>query len=442
MWGNGYKQYYDYDLTGRNFKYELTNSSDVSLLGKDYYFDLNSNITTINDIINSTLNRTVNYDNIDRITSSVSNSITQSFTYDLNSNRLSKNDNGTNVTYTISSTNNRLNSVGGTSYTYDNAGNPTAIGSTTFGYNLANRLVSVNSGNLANYYHNALGQRVRKLVSSNNTYFMYSEDGKLLGEYDNSGNLIREYIYLGDKIVAVVKGTTGNELYYVIPDHLNTPRKVINSSNGNIIWSWESKPFGDDLPNEDVDNDSNLFTMPIRFPGQYYDSEVGYNYNYFRTYNSDTGRYLQSDPIGLEGGLNTYGYVSGKPLSKIDPLGLMEIFNDGSGVDSNEKYWPRPKPDLRPDGQPWGYGCGDKNTDKFVPDGLNGTSFSKPCRQHDLCYEKCPNKNQCDYDLGKNILNECIKSGNFNMSCILAGPIYWVAVHVAGGDAYNAARKK
>ena len=349
LWSNGYKQYYDFDLTGRNFKYELTNSSDVSLLGKDYYFDLNSNITTINDIINNTLNRTVTYDNIDRITSSVSNSITQSFTYDLNSNRLSKNDNGTNVTYTISSTNNRLNSVGGTSYTYDNAGNPTAIGSTTFGYNLANRLVSVNSGNLANYYHNTLGQRVRKLVSSVNTYFMYSEDGKLLGEYDNSGNLIREYIYLGDKIVAVVKGTTGNELYYVIPDHLNTPRKVINSSNGNIIWSWESKPFGDDLPNEDVDNDSNLFTMPIRFPGQYYDSEVGYNYNYFRTYNSDTGRYLQSDPIGLEGGLNTYGYVYQNSLKYVDPLGLdvtvcfypdaaADYGHVGYGVNSNTTY--------------------------------------------------------------------------------------------------------
>ena len=94
-------------------------------------------------------------------------------------------------------------------------------------------------------------------------------------------------------------------LYYIHPDHLGTPR-VVTDPNQTVIWQWRPRPFGDNSPEQDPDNDGNSFTLNLRMPGQYYDLETGLFYNYFRYYEPDKGRYITSDPIGLDGGLNTY----------------------------------------------------------------------------------------------------------------------------------------
>ena len=89
-----------------------------------------------------------------------------------------------------------------------------------------------------------------------------------------------------------------------------------------IVWRWDSDPFGTTAANEDPDGDSQAFVYNLRFPGQYADSESGLIYNYYRTYDPTTGRYSESEPIGLGGGLNTYGYAYQNPLRHTDPSGL------------------------------------------------------------------------------------------------------------------------
>jgi RHS repeat-associated protein len=71
-------------------------------------------------------------------------------------------------------------------------------------------------------------------------------------------------------------------------------------------------------------------TYNLRFPGQYFDSETGHNYNYMRNYDPATGRYMESDPIGLRGGANTYDYSMGNPINAADPLGLLSWTDDAT----------------------------------------------------------------------------------------------------------------
>jgi RHS repeat-associated protein len=174
---------------------------------------------------------------------------------------------------------------------------------------------------------NGLGQRVKKTVGSTVTLYHYDEGGKLLVEYNSTGAAAYETIYLDDQPVAVIKpGSTATtyKAYYVYADHINTPRLITDNATGTAnkkVWQWDSDPFGASVPNENPAG-AGTFTYNQRFPGQVYDKETGLHYNYFRDYNPATGRYVQSDPIGLAGGINTYGYVGGNPVSFRDSFGL------------------------------------------------------------------------------------------------------------------------
>jgi RHS repeat-associated protein len=121
--------------------------------------------------------------------------------------------------------------------------------------------------------------------------------------------------------VNVTVNTGVAQMYFIHTDHLNTPRVITNQA-AQVVWRWDhAEPFGSNPPNE---NPSGLgaFTCNLRLPGQYFDRETNTHYNYFRDYDPGIGRFPQSDPIGLAGGINTYSYVGSNPLSRTDPLGL------------------------------------------------------------------------------------------------------------------------
>ncbi len=224
---------------------------------------------------------------------------------------------------------NRMNRIDTTPVTRDPTGNTLDDGRRQYQYNAMNRLSRLDdrtTGIHAQYHYNPLGQRIRKQLTGAQTQdirYIYGQDGELLGEYDRNGERIREYIYqrTGTFPERIAQIEADGGITYIHTDHLGSPRLATNS-NQTVIWRWDSEAFGGTPPDEDPDQDGIATTIHHRFPGQQYDVESGLYYNYFRTYDPSTGRYLESDPIGLRGGINTYTYALDNPLRWTDSLGL------------------------------------------------------------------------------------------------------------------------
>ena len=163
---------------------------------------------------------------------------------------------------------------------------------------------------------------MRKVVGSSRPHFVYDQNGQLLGEYNSVGGALQEFVWLGNTLIAVLTNSTTSEprVYYAYSDHLNAPRVIVNSA-GDVRWRWLAEPFGTTAA-ETIPNSLENLIVNLRFPGQYFDKESGLNYNYFRDYDGTTGRYVQSDPIGLYGGINTYAYAGADPVANADPSGL------------------------------------------------------------------------------------------------------------------------
>lgn len=280
--------------------------------------------------------RAFGYDGLNRLVETkdgTTAAVLEAYAYDPTGNRTSATVSGATTAYGYGSGSHRLNSVGATARSYDNAGNTTQIGGTAkaFAYNDLNRMSQYLESGIVkrNYAYNGRGEQVRTWLAANDDrYSLYDEGGQWLGEYDASGAPVQQIVWLGSLPVGVLTGSgAAQKLHYIEADALGTPRVVVDPTRGvggTAVWRWAltGEAFGNTAPDHDPDGDSVAFVFDMRFPGQRYDAVSGFNQNGFRDYEPGTGRYPQSDPIGLNGDISTYGYVGGRPLTSIDPEGL------------------------------------------------------------------------------------------------------------------------
>jgi RHS repeat-associated protein len=346
----GTKKIFEYDALQRVTRLMALDIGENEIMNFSLAYDRMDNVIskTNNMSLHSIQNlqpgeaHTYSYDKLYRLTEvhknpadSGSSESLEGFCYDPLGNRLSQTKGAaTSVEWTYNA-NNELQGYDSISYTHDANGSITEklVNNAlvmSFDYNAENRLQQVrdSSGNtIAAYYYDPFGRRLWKDISGSRTYYHYANEG-LIAEYNTNGFLAREYGFNPNSLWGThplfqkISGT----YYYYHNDHLGTPLKI-TSASGQTVWQASYNAFGEAIvTTETIQN-------PLRFPGQYHDTETGLHYNFHRYYAPELGRYMKSDPLGIRAGLNLYSYVGNRPNSNIDQLGL---FSSNRSLRSNE----------------------------------------------------------------------------------------------------------
>ena len=332
------------------------------------------------------------------------------YEYDAVGNRTRVTDSGVVEAYVANSVN-AYTSVGAAQYLYDRDGNltnKTANGVTIrFEYDTQNRLVTiVTPTNTWRYAYDSLGNRV-SASCSDGTSRRYIIDpvgfGNVVAELDGSGQLLRRYDH-GYGLVSRTESDGTSAAYSFTP--IGHTSELVDVE-GNPLNAYSYDPWGQSLGAvENVEN-------PFQFVGEYgvMQAPAGLHYMRARQYDCRVGRFVQNDPIGIEGGLNLYGYAGNAPVWIIDPSGLVP---NGCGV-------PGELSGLAPD---WPFGV--------------------PCDMHDNCYEgvgKYKNfaKEECDEMFYTEMKKIAFQSGVMNAFDVMAFS-YHAAVVLGGDRAFHDAR--
>jgi RHS repeat-associated protein len=349
-YGNGTRMIQSWGNDGRlaNRRLEVSATS-VRLSSLTYSYDNSDNFTAINDTLVAARSNTYTYDAMDRITRRVTGEGTyprEDYVYDNNGNRLrvERRISATAPTasetdqYLIAGGTNRLSRiispVKNRTFTYDDRGNLTGErwpdnSLITTAYDGHARLMSYGAGGATQaMLYNGEDERIRVVTTpavglADTRVYIYDLDNRIVGEYGDAGvsDVKAEYIWLLPEVgasgptggddgtggympLAIAKGQTGT-LNWVHSHHNAKPIMLTDSTGATVAYSGHAV---------------------LGFPGQFANA-VGlagaqYYYNYYRDYDDTTGRYIQADPIGLNGDPNPYAYAMGNGLRYSDPMGL------------------------------------------------------------------------------------------------------------------------
>ena len=332
-YGNGLHLEIDYDqnywLTGI-----AVTGGPSTTLGLTFGRDAAGSVTSILDAVNPARSASFTYTQTGRLQSATSGGVTTSWTYDAAGNRTRETRSSGTTSfdeYIYPASSNRLTEIrdqGGVlqrDFLYRQNGQPstdtrTGTGTFEYEYDAHGRLseVSLNGAPVASYGYDGDGRRITREVAGApgvSREYLYLPDGRLLAEADGTGTVVREYVWLDDlPLAAVDVSGSSATLYYIHAGHRSEPLAMTDGSKAKA-WDASVSPFGA----------ATIFTattsLDLRLPGQQLQAETGLYQNWMRDYDPALGRYIEPDPIGLDGGPNVYSYVGQDPLSSVDPNG-------------------------------------------------------------------------------------------------------------------------